>query len=61
MNMTMEYWWTDTNGRKPKNSEKTHPSVTLSITYPVWTGSEYIKDLTGYWVVTGNDLLGYVN
>jgi len=18
----MEYWWTDTNGRKPKNSEK---------------------------------------
>jgi hypothetical protein len=45
MNMRMEYWWTNTNGGKPKNSEKNLSIATLSITNPVWTGPELYANL----------------
>jgi hypothetical protein len=37
-----EPWWNDTDRGKPKNSEKTCPSATLSTTYPHmdWPGHE---------------------
>jgi hypothetical protein len=63
-NVIYEYgtpWWNDTNREKLKNSEKTCPSVTLSITNVTKTDMRAKQGLRGSDPFTGNISTGHIS